>query len=159
MPIAVLAFTACQQAPELAPLDLEAEKSAVAEMYAAFSAAYEAKDAASLAEFLTEDLLFCGTDPSEFLNKEEFTAAWTQMFSDTTIDTRIYTSRLEIRVAADGTSATIVHQYMMPLFSPAIPLRNIYKAVKTGDKWMMDFASGNLIPLNADLPKINAAVE
>jgi uncharacterized protein (TIGR02246 family) len=159
LPMALLALSACQQAPEPVAVDLEAEKAAVAAMYDSFSAAYEARDAASLAGFLTEDVLFCGTDPSEFFNKAEFTEIWTQFFSDSTIDTRLSTSRLEIRVAADGASATIVQQYLMPYLSPTIPIRNIYKAVKTGDRWMMDFVSANFIPLNEDLPKINAAVE
>jgi hypothetical protein len=84
---------------------------------------------------------------------------WTQIFSDTTIDIRLSTSRLEIRMAADGASATIVHQYLMPKLNPTVQIRNISKAVITGDKWMMDFISGNLIPLKEDIPKINAAVE
>jgi hypothetical protein len=47
----------------------------------------------------------------------------------------------------------------MPLISPKIPLRDVYKVVKTDDKWMIDFFSTSFIPKNEDIPKLNKAIE
>jgi enterochelin esterase-like enzyme len=70
-----------------------------------------------------------------------------------------YIGERVIRVAADGNSATVVIQYIMPVFSPKIPLRDVHKVVKTDDKWMIDFFSTTFIPKNEDVPAINKAVE
>jgi hypothetical protein len=40
-----------------------------------------------------------------------------------------------------------------------IPFRLVYHAAKTGDKWLIDFASRNFIPENEDISKLNKALE
>ena len=156
--ISVMVIIACQQKPKTLPVDTEAEKAAIGVLFDKFIAAYDAGDAAGLAKFLTEDGLFCGTDPSEFMHKQEIKDGFAQLFTDSVPKVN-YISERVIKVAADGNSATVVLQYLMPLISPKVPLRDVFKVVKTGDNWMIDFFSTSFIPKNEDIPKINKAVE
>lgn len=64
-----------------------------------------------------------------------------------------------IRIADDGQSVFIVEQLKLDLISPHISLRWTYQLVKSGDNWVMDYSNLALIPVNEDLPKINAAYE
>jgi len=157
--MAVLVIVSCQQTPQVVPVDIEAEKAAVAALFDKFNSAFNAKDAAAMTTFLTEDALSCGTDPTEFWNKKQITDLWTQSLADTALKINYSYNKREIRVAADGNSAIVVEQYIMPFLSSKIPLRNVYNAVKTNENWMIDFLSWNFIPKNEDIPKLNKAVE
>ena len=157
--VAALLIVACQQTPKTIPVDIAGEKVAIAALFDKLNSAFNAKDAAALATFLTEDALSCGTDPSEFWNKKQITDLWTQGFADTALKINYSYSKREIRVAADGNSAIVVEQYIMPFLSSKIPLRTVYNAVKTNDNWMIDFISWNFIPKNEDIPKLNKALE
>ncbi len=150
--------TACQQTPKTIPVDIEAEKDAIAAISDKFYSAFNAQDAAALASYLTEDALCCGTDPSEFWNKQQITEIWTQAFSDSTFEISFIIDKQEIKVAADGNSAIVVDQYMF-FFTPKITGRNVSYLVKTNDDWMICFISFSLIPKNEDLPKLNEALE
>ena len=152
-------ITACQQTPKTIPVDIAGEKVAVSALFDKFNSAFNAKDAAALATLLTEDALSCGTDPSEFWNKKDITDLWEQAFTDTTLIIDYSITKQEIRVAADGNSAIVVEQYIMPFLSSKIPIRNVFNAVKTDVAWMIDFMSWNFIPKNEDIPKLNKAVE
>ncbi len=154
----VMIITACKPTPKPAPVDIDAEKAAVSALFDKFNAAFSANDAAALATFLTEDALSCGTDPSEFWNKQQITELWTQVLADSTPEIN-YISKRVVKVAADGNSATVVEQYMLPSITPKIPWRNVYHLVKTNNNWMIDFFSCSLIPKNEDIPKLNEAVE
>jgi uncharacterized protein (TIGR02246 family) len=156
--IAVVVITACQQTPKTIPVDIAGEKVAISALFDKLIAAYDAGDAATLVTFFTEDGLFCGTDPSEFMNKQEIKDSFTQLLADTVPEIKYIGERV-IRVAADGNSATVVLQYIMPILSPNIPLRDVYKVVKKGDNWMIDFFSTSFIPKNEDIPKLYKAVE
>jgi hypothetical protein len=149
-----MVMTACQQKPKTVPVDTEAEKAAISSLFDKFNAS---RDADTLAAFLTEDALCCGTDPSEFWNKQQMTDGWRQLL---TPDFEInYICERKIKVAADGNSASVVERYMMPVYTPKIPWCNVYHLVKTNDKWMIDFLSCAFIPKNEDIPKLNKAVE
>jgi uncharacterized protein (TIGR02246 family) len=156
--ISVMVIAACQQTPKTVSVDVEAEKAAISVLFDKLIAAYDAGDAATLVTFFTEDGLFCGTDPSEFMNKQEIKDSFTQLLADTVPEIKYIGERV-IRVAADGNSATVVLQYIMPVLSPKIPLRDVYKVVKKGDNWMIDFFSTCFIPKNEDIPRLNKAVE
>jgi uncharacterized protein (TIGR02246 family) len=140
-------------------VDFETEKAAVADLFDKYYSAINAKDAATSATFLTEDVLVCGTAPSEFFNKEQITDAWTQSLADTTLEINITIGKREIRVADDGSSAIVVEQYILPFVSSKIHIRTVSYAVKTNDKWMIDFMSFSFIPKNEDISKLNKAVE
>jgi uncharacterized protein (TIGR02246 family) len=156
--IAVIIMAACQQTPKTVSVDIQAEKAAVSALFDKFIAAYDAGDAAALVAFLTEDGLFCGSDQSEFMNKQEITDLFKQLLTDTVPEVNYIGERV-IKIAADGNSAIVVLQYVMPLMSPKIPLRDVYRVIKTGDNWMIDFFSTSFIPKNEDVPKLNKAVE
>ena len=157
--IAVVILTACQQTPKTIPVDIEGEKDAIAAIFDKFYSAFNAQDAAALASYLTEDALCCGSDPSEFWNKQQITDVWTQTFADSTFEISFIIDKQEIKVAPDGNSAIVVDQYMLSAFTPKIPWRNVSYLVKTNDKWMIRFISFSLIPKNEDLPKLNEALD
>ena len=157
----LIAMTACQQNPAPVPVDREAEKTAIGGMLDALYSAVNDKDVDALASLFTEDLLFCGSDPSEFWTREEIVDQWAQMFdqmdSSQVVKIEMISDR-EIRLSADGTTAIVVEQYVWPLFTPGIPWRNVYEVIKDQDQWLIHFVSSALIPKNEDLPKLNMAM-
>ena len=138
--------------------DTEAEKAAITDLFDKFNSVFNEKDVATLASYLTEDGLFCGSDPSEFWNKQQITDVWTQLFAEADPEINFISERV-IKVASDGNSAIVVEQYLSPMFTPKIPWRNVLHLVKTNDNWMITFFSASLIPKNEDIPKFNAALE
>jgi len=156
--IAVI-ITACQQNPETIPIDTEAEKAAISALFDKFKSEFIAKDVNAMTALLTDNALSCGTDPSEFWDKKQISDLWAQGFADTSFTINYSIDRREIRVAPDGKSAIVVEQYVFPILSTKIPLRNIYLAVKADGNWMIDFISWNFIPKNEDIPKLNKALE
>ena len=157
--LVLFAGVAFGQTSKTIQVDFETEKAAVADLFDKYYSALNAKDAAILPTFLTEDVLVCGTDPSEFWNKEQITELWTQGLAEATLEINITIDKREIRVADDGSSAIVVEQYIMPFLSSKIHIRTVSYAVKTNDKWMIDFMSFNLVPKNEDLSKLNIALE
>lgn len=153
--IAVLSLTACKQTP--ATVDIEGETAVIDSVFNKFNNAFDARDVTTLASLLTEDALCLGTDPSEFLTKQQITDMWKQMLADSAILIN-YLSERRIKVATDGNSATVIEQYMMPAISLKIPWRNAYHLVKVNDKWMIDVLNCALIPKNEDMPKLNQAL-
>lgn len=156
--IAVVIIASCQQTPKTVSVDIKAEKAVIDSIFDTFYSAFEAKDVATLASYLTEDALCCGTDPSEFWTKQQITDLWSQMLADSAPEINFISDR-KIKVAADGHSAIVVDQYMMSAFSPNIPWRNIYQLVKVNDHWMIEFLASNFIPKNEDIPKLNEAMD
>jgi ketosteroid isomerase-like protein len=157
--VSIVMIIACQPKPKTEPLDLEAEKAAIGTFLDGFNTAFNAKDSNAMVALLTDDVLCCGTDPSEFLNKREIAHLWAQFMADTALTINYAYDRREIRIAADGKSAIIIEQYKLPLLSAKIPLRNIYHVVKHQENWMFDFMSWNFIPKNEDVPKLDQALE
>ena len=157
--IAVIIITACQTKPKTVPVDTEAAKVAVTTLFDKYQSAWNVKDANTLISLLTEDGLFCGTDPSEFMDKKQTSDGWTQAFADTSLKFDYSVDRREIRIAADGNSAIAVEQFYMKGYSQKIPLRLIFHVVKAGENWMIDFISWSFIPKNEDIEKLNKAVE
>ncbi len=149
-------MVSCQ--PKNVAVDVEAEKAAINVLFDKFNQAYLAGDAVTLGSFLTDDALFVTTDPSEFWSKQQFTDLWAQTFADTVPELKNL-GKMEIRLAPDGKSASMVHQYVMPGMIPKIPLRNAYHLVKTDEGWKIFFGNAALIPYNEDLPKLITALE
>jgi ketosteroid isomerase-like protein len=151
-------ITACQQTPKTISVDIKAEKDAIAALFDKYYSAMNEQDVTTLISCFTEDVLCCGTDPSEFWNKQEMNELWTQWLANSGFEPNFIGER-EIKVATDGNSATIVDQYLHPTFSPIIQIRNTYHVVKTNDKWMILFWSVSFIPKNEDISKLNEALE
>ncbi len=155
--LTILTITACKQAPIPVVVDIEAEKAVIDSLFDVFNTAFSKQDVATLSFYLDENALCMGTDPSEFFNKQQFTDMWTQMLSGGAPELKFISER-KIQVAADGNSATVVDQYLIPSYYK-IPWRNAYHLVKTEAGWKILVLNAAFIPKNEDLPKLDGAIE
>ena len=146
------------QTSNTATVDIEAEKAALNELMDKFDSAIKTLDVSTMASYLSEDLLCCGTDPSEFWNKQQITDLWTQIPDNTVFELKSISDR-KIKVAPDGNSAIVVTQYIAPIISPKMPLRMVYHFVKTNDNWMILFVNVAFIAKNEDIKKLNEAID
>ena len=159
MVMSVIIITACQPKTKIVPVNTTAAKIAVTTLLDKYNSAWNAKDVSTMTALLTDDGLFCGTDPSELMDKKTLSAGWTQAMSDTSMNLNYSVDKREIRIAADGNSAIALEQFYMKAFSQKMPVRLIYHVVKSGDNWMIDFLSWGFIPKNEDLGKLYNALE
>jgi ketosteroid isomerase-like protein len=120
---------------------------------------WNAKDVNALLALLADDGLFCGTDPSELMDKKLISNAWALAFADTTLKFFFSVDKRIIRVTSDGNSAIVMEQFVRNPYTPKIPWRLVSHVVKTGNGWKLDFISWNLIPKNEDIAKLNKAVD
>ena len=155
--VAAIVF-ACQPKPQPVVVDLTASKAEVNTLMETYLKAFNTKDVKTLTTLITDDGLYCGTDPTELMDKKSTTDAWTMAFADTSSNYAIVLDKREIRVTADGNSAIVMEQeFFNP--TPKIQLRLVSHAVKTADGWKLDFISWSLIPKNEDIGKIIKALE
>ncbi len=159
MLLAVMTITACQTKTKVIPVDTAAAKVAVTTVLDKYNSAFKAKDANALMILFTNDGLYCGTDSRELLDKASLSNMMNQAFADTSLKVNYSIDKREIRIAADGNSATSVEQMIMKAFSQKMPVRMVYHLVKNGDNWLFDFISWSFIPNNEDLGKLNKALE
>ena len=145
------------QTSKTSPVDIEAEEAALNDLFDKFDSASKTHDVSTLASYLTEDVLMCGTDPSQFWNKQQIIYVWTQMSGESAPEIK-YLGDREIKVAPDGNSAIVVIQYILP-WCPKIPWRNVYHLIKNNDNWMILFGSSAFIPKNEDVPKLIEALD
>jgi uncharacterized protein (TIGR02246 family) len=157
--LAVMIIAGCQQKVQNKPVDMTAVKEEITILMDKYLNAFNTKDASTITALFADDGLFCGTDPSELMDKKTLSDMMTQSFADTTMIWSYSIDKREIRVAADGSSAIVLEQFTMPGISSKIPTRLIYHVVKAGDKWMFDFISWSFIPKNEDIVKLNKALE
>ena len=135
-----MAVISCQPKPKAVPVDMDAEKAAVNDLIDHMNAAFDSCDVPTLVSYYSDDLLCCGTDPSEFWDKKEITELWNQMLVDTTDLFDMISDRV-VKIASNGQSAVAVEQYIMPGISPNIPWRNTYHLIKKDGKWEIFFFS------------------
>jgi uncharacterized protein (TIGR02246 family) len=157
--LAVMIIAGCQQKVQNKPVDMTAVKEEITILMDKYLNAFNTKDASTITTLFADDGLFCGTDPSELMDKKTLSDMMTQSFADTTMIWSYSIDKREIRVATDGSSAIVLEQFTMPGISSKIPTRLIYHVVKAGDKWMFDFISWSFIPKNEDIVKLNKALE
>lgn len=157
MILAVMILAACQ--PKTQPVDTVAAKVEVNDFMDTYLKLWNAKDVKALTALLAEDGIFCGTDPSELMNKKTISDAWVQAFADTTLTFTFAVDKREIRVESDGNSAIVMEQFIVNPYTPKIPWRLVSHVFKTDDSWKFDFISWNLIPKNEDIPRLNKALE
>lgn len=155
--IVVMLIVACKQTPKVVPVDLQAEEAAVNGLLDKLISSSKAGDKSLFLESLTEDPLVCGTDPSEFWNKQQILEMLNQDTASTNPEPNYISDRV-IKVAPDGTSAIVVVQFL-GIWSPKIPIRQVYHFVKVNDKWLIQFVNYGLIPKNEDIQKLNEAIE
>lgn len=152
----VMLLTSCQQKPATVVVDSEAIKAELTTFMDEYNVAYKSMDINKMTALCTDNVLFLGTDPSEFWSKKQITDLITSQGLDT-IKLEYVIDRREILVAADGNSAIVVEQFLMPLISPNLSVRAIDHIIKVGDGWKFDLISWNVIPKNEDIPRLNAA--
>jgi len=158
MIVAVLIIAACQPKPQPVVVDLAASKAEVNALMDTYLKAFNAKDIKTLTTLITDDGLYCGTDPSELMDKKHTTDAWTMAFADTAMNYAVALDKREIRVTPDGNSAIVMEQqFFNP--TPKIQLRIVSRAVKTADGWEFDFISWNFIHKNEDIGRLIKALE
>jgi|GEM_PF-1280869 hypothetical protein len=104
--------------------------------------------------------LYCGTDPTEIYNRENYASQMEATLSDPNLGTVAYTvDTREVRVDENGEAATILEQYKVDLFSPEIPWRLVTHAIKKDGSWKIDFMSFSLVPTNQQQDRINDALQ
>jgi len=157
--MAVMIMASCQQKPKTPTVEREAAKKAVSAILDNYHSGMTSKDANVMIPLLADDGLYCGTDSKEFLDKSTLDGEMRKMFADTAVRMSYSLEKREIRITADGNSAIAVDQFFINYLSPKIPVRWVFHLAKTGDKWLIDFFSLSLIPNNADLGKLNKAME
>lgn len=155
----VMLMTSCQQKPAPVTVDTEAVKAELATFMDEYNLAYKAMDINKMLALCNDDAVFLGTDPSEVWDKKQITEYFNSQGSDSTMKLEFEIDRREIMVAADGNSAIVVEQFVVPLISAKLTVRSIDKVVKVGDSWKFDLLSWNMLARNEDIPKINAALE
>lgn len=155
--IAAMAIVACQQTPKVVPVDIQAEEATLNGIMDKFDEAFEAGNDSIVSAYVTEDALFCGTDPSEFWNKQEFFQPGEQDTASAGMEFNYISDRV-VKVALDGNSAIVVTQFTIA-WSPKLPLRVVYHFVKTNDDWMIEFFNAAFIAKNEDIQKLNEAIE
>jgi len=155
----VIAFlcVSCQSKTGMVPVDLKAEEAAVDNLMDKFFGAIMAQDVPTMASFLADNTLVCGTDPSEFWNKQQVTDLWAQMVAGSVPEFKDIGERI-VKVAADGNSAVTVDQNMIPAYSANLAFRNVAHLVKSADGWKIFLFSSAIIPKNEDLPKLDQAL-
>lgn len=155
--IAVMLIIACQQAPKVVPVDIIAEEAALNGLMDKLDTAFTAGDNAMFVSSLTDEALLCGTDPSEFWNKQQILEQLKQDSVSAAPEYKYISDRVT-KVSPDGNSAIVVTQVISP-WSPKIPVRIVYHFVKTNDKWMIQFINWAFVAKNEDIKKLNEAIE
>lgn len=138
-------------------VDIQAELTMINDLMDKMDAEFEKGDATTFLSALADDALVCGTDPSEFWNKEQYLGMQDTGPNDNVPDFKYIDDRV-VKVAPDGNSAIVVNQFMMG-WSPNIPLRNDFHLIKTDEGWKVFFVNIAFIPKNEHIGMINKAVE
>ena len=110
--LVLFAGIAFGQTSKTSSVDMKAEEVALNEIMDNLVSAAKDGDQTVFVSLLTEDALFCGTDPSEFWNKQYFVDLSKQDSNDPTPEFK-YIGDRKIKVASDGNSAIIVTQLMI----------------------------------------------
>jgi uncharacterized protein (TIGR02246 family) len=157
--LAAMIILSCQPKTQPVEVDLAASKAEVNALMDNYLNSWNAKEFNTLVTLIAEDGMFCGSDPTEIMDKKAISEAWKQVFADSTMNINFTVDKREIRVNSGGKSALVMEQHVVNPFTPKIPWRLVCHAIKTEDGWKLDFISWNLIPKNEDIEKLNKALE
>lgn len=157
--IILLLFFGCQPETTTEPIDIATIKNAITDQLDNFYSLTNDKNIDAYKSYLTDDGLYCGTDPEEFFSKEKLIALSVEMFANDSLEFNYSIDKRVIRVAADENSAISVEQLTVEWISTKIPIRIVSHLVKIKNNWKIDFFSWSLIPKNADIGKLNKSLE
>jgi hypothetical protein len=152
--IIVFVISACQNST--VPVDIEAEKATLNEMFANYEENFIKLETDSLLALYSEDMLICGSDPNEFWNREVTKKSYDAQRGPDLPEVSFFGDRI-IKVAPDGKSAFVIEQ-MNVAFCPGLPWRQVHYLLKKDGKWLISVSSFGIIPKNEDLPDIFAAI-
>ena len=155
----ILMMAACQPQIKTEPVDVAAAEAAVFALLDNYHNSMKASNSNDLMNLLDTDGLYCGTDPVELWNKETLSNMMTEAMADSSFIFDYSIDKRIIRVAAEGTTALVLEQFTISVFSEKIPIRFVTHVVKTDETWMIDFFSWSFIPNNEDIAKLNKALE
>lgn len=157
--ILVMIAVGCQQKEQVETVDLNATNDAVIQLLDEYLNAWNAKDIDALTAMVADDGLFCGSDPSELLDKSALKKMFVQLFSDTTINYKYIIDVRRIKLAEDGKSAIAIEHIIMSGWSPMLKMRQTFQIVKTNNKWTIDYIGWGFITKNENVDKLNKALE
>ncbi|HEX5172190.1 MAG TPA: SgcJ/EcaC family oxidoreductase [Cyclobacteriaceae bacterium] len=157
--VVCIGFVSCQKNQATAPaVNKEEASKAVGELFDGLNSAFKNKDANTMGNFLSDDGLFLGTDPSEFWSKQRVVEEVSNMAKDPTVDANFTVDKREVRISPDGMMALVIEQAVVP-FLGKIPSRMIGHARMKDGQWKIDFYSWSLIPKNESLNKLSEAYQ
>jgi hypothetical protein len=156
--VAIL-LAGCQQKAEKETVDLDAARAELEALSDSYYDAWEMRDIEMLEGMIADWGLYAGTDPKEFWNKEQILDLWKRFFAnpDATLD---YTPiGRNINVSPCGMTAVIVNQGTHNKWSPNIPVRLTFHALKMGESWQIVFINWSFVFKNEDVKRLNAALD
>lgn len=157
--IILMIAVGCQQKEQIESVDLKATNDTVTQLLDEYLDAWNAKDIDALNAMVADDGLFCGSDPSELLDKLALKKMFVQLFSDTTNNYKYIIDVRRIKVAKDGKSAIAMEHIIMSGWSPKMQMRQTFQIVKTNNKWEIDYIGWGFLTKNENVEKLNNALE
>lgn len=139
--------------------DLEAAKTELNALADSYFKAWEERDLKMLDKLTASWGLYCGTDPKEFWTGEEIIGLWKEYFANTEATFAYSSQGRKINVSPCGMTGVIVNQGIYEEWSPHIPVRQTFHALKIGDSWQIVFINWAFVFLNEDVEKLNKALE
>ncbi len=146
-------------AVQMEPVDLDELRRIINERMDDYHLALSERSIDAISSFLTDDGLYCGTDPDEFWNREEVIEIIAASLDDESVLYDYPIERREILVDEDGNTATVIEQVTVEWITPQIPIRLITHLVRIGEEWKINFFSWSLVPRNDDVQLIREAFE
>lgn len=156
---AVLLTVGCQQKDQIETVDLNATNDAITQILDEYLDAWNTKDIERLTEMVADDGMFCGSDPSELLDKSSLKKMFIQLFSDTTTNYNYIIDLRKVKIATDGKSAIAIEHIDMSGWSPMIQMRQTFQIVKSNNKWEIDYIGWGFLSKNENVEKLNKALE
>jgi len=157
--IVVVITAACNPKVQTETVDLNELNQTITQLADEYTNAWNAEDIDVLSELVSDEGLYCGSDPSEQLDKSSLLNMYSELFSDTIIDYSYVIDLRKIKLSADGNSALVMEHLTIDDWSPKIKMRQTYQFVKTNNDWKIDYISWSFIVKNDDIMKLNELMD
>lgn len=155
--VTLLFLSACQDNTTQSQVDLKAEKELVKKTISNFYAYAEERNIEAFKSLITDDAVAVGSDPSEVWNKDEIIKIFKEMMEMDQMDIKSVGDAV-LYVSPDGMSAIAIQHFSVPITSN-IRWRHMFYLRKVENQWLITCWSASLAPDNADLEKMNNALD
>lgn len=116
----------------------------------------ESKDFATFRAAFSEDVIIYGSDPGEApFETGPAMKSMEELFAMEGMKLTFELKDRDIMLDSKSKSALVVEQGYHSLLSKNMQTRIVYQFKKKGNKWLCNFYSVGMIPLNQDLPKLD----